>query len=122
MSPGTSSLSFGKMDIEKLKMVIDLLTQMGAQGGDLFVWYIVVINIIEPIIWASMLVAIAWIASRVVMRCSNAVKWCKESRSALRVGCSGALSEDEQRQAVDRINQLWKIEAAWRESQEPYTK
>jgi hypothetical protein len=59
------------MDKEQLKMVLDALQSLGAEGKDAFIWWLVMDKTIAPVAWLVTLCVLALIVRWIIRASTN---------------------------------------------------
>jgi hypothetical protein len=77
------------MEIEQLKMVIELIQQLGVQGKEAFIWWLVLDKVLPVLGWLLTLVAFGYTALKIIGLVSGKEAQLRSIRDALGVGCSG---------------------------------
>lgn len=59
------------MDKEQLKLVLDALQSLGAEGKDAFIWWLVMDKTIAPVAWLVTLCVLALIVRWIIRACTT---------------------------------------------------
>lgn len=57
------------MNIEELKLILDMLGQLGAQGKEAFVWWVVLDKIPSLLIWIFVLATVCFMSNKLYKAC-----------------------------------------------------
>ena len=95
------------MDIEQLKLVLDLLRDLGSNGQTAVIWWLVLDNVMPIIGLLSGLGMVVWGATTIIRAANTSTtlllgRW----RDQLRIGAPGMLYPSERAEVISRIDSL----------------
>ena len=81
------------MNLDELKLIVDLIGNLGTQGKEAFIWWLVFDNVPWFLIWCGIISAIVYIVKKCVSlgEQSNHDEFFVEMRDTLKTGSSGSL-------------------------------
>ena len=94
------------MEIEQLKMVIELISQLGVHGKEAFIWWLVLDKVLPVIGWGITLVAFSYTILKVIKEVSGHENHLQSIRDVLGVGCPGKFMPSEYHDVMRKIRQL----------------
>jgi len=94
------------VEIEQLKMVIELIQQLGVQGKEAFIWWLVLDKVLPVLAWLLTLVTVGFTVIKVIRMVSGEEDRLRSIRDALRVGSSGCFTDYEYREIMRKIDDL----------------
>lgn len=97
------------MDIEQLKLVMDTLAQMGAQGKEAFIWWLIFDKALVPLVCLLIAPMVVWGLIKFLGTTGHEQKL-RTIRDAMGIGTYGWFMEHEFREIMQRINRYEKGE------------
>lgn len=102
------------MNIEELKLILEAVSQLGAQGKEAFIWWLILETVPSFLIWSGIVGAIYYVIS--TMRRSALFgateEFFKDTRDILGIGCGGYLTQHEMTHTQARLRELAKASKA----------
>ena len=87
------------MNTDQLKMVMDMLSTMGAAGKDAFVWWLLFDKALPVVGWLATFAGACWVIKYLTDK-SSSLKYFEPLRDALRTGSAGPMIESEARETA----------------------
>lgn len=97
------------MDIEQLKLVVEAISQLGIQGKEAFIWWLLFDKLLPVICWLTSLVIVGVGILKLVRIFSGNEQKLEALRDMLEVGSPGILTEEEFDSIVRKIRWLQEI-------------
>ena len=94
------------MDAEQIKLIMEMLAQMGANGKEAFIWWLVFDKALGPVVSLILVPFSAWVLINLFGRYSENEQRLRAIRDAMGVGTRGIVTEEEAREIMRRINRV----------------
>lgn len=93
------------MDIDQLKLILETVTSLGAEGKSAFIWWLVLDKGIQALIWAGFFTVFYRVAMAALTSIRSVNEFCN-FRDRLSIGSPGALTNGEITRTVEVISRL----------------
>lgn len=93
------------MNTEQLRMIIDLLTSLGVQGKDTFIWYIVFTEGLRYLTYFAWIGIVLFLVQRGYSLVSIH-KDLQEIRDTLNIGYPGTYSHNEHKEVIRKLKSM----------------
>lgn len=97
------------MDIEQLKLVVEAISQLGIQGKEAFIWWLLFDKMLPVICWLTTLVFVGVCIFKLVRLLHGNEGKLMDIRDMLEVGSPGFFTEEEFGSVVREIRRLQEI-------------